>query len=514
METFLAFVWAPLLLYGLSVGLALLAERVLRTELPNALLAPTGLVVLVALVMPVYRLGGTSTAAVAVTLPCVIAGFVLARHSLRERLNPGAAGLAALAVYGLYLAPVALSGHWTWPGYNFVNDTAANFLFTDLLSRQGVTLPAVIDSTAARDPGHPGHPRLPRWRAWAARHGAADDGRRPAGRLPPTHRRHRRHRRDGDVAAGPLRRATTHGRGGGGRAALGRGPALPLRAARFDQGTAGGDAPGHRRRPRPRGARPRAQPAAGGARGALRGVAAARVQRGGSGLRVVARLRPARRRADRGPRPRGGGAPRGSGGGHRCGRLRGEPLGCQKLRRARQRGLRGGGRGHHRIPRSSGPADSARADRGRVAGARLSPPGDSRQRARERPADRGLRSAGAGGCRDRAAPPPGRRPVAARTGRGAGRGARSAAVALRRRQAAGGAVPGRLPDGRDRRPEPAGATCPRMEDRGGRRAGGSGGRDSHHRRAGLPGGHPGATRARRGDGGRGRPRRRAMGSGW
>ena len=150
METFLAFVWAPLLLYGLSVGLALLAERVLRTELPNALLAPTGLVVLVALVMPVYRLGGTSTAAVAVTLPCVIAGLVLARHSLRERLNPGAAGLAALAVYGLYLAPVALSGHWTWPGYNFVNDTAANFLFTDLLSRQGVTLPAVIDSTAAR----------------------------------------------------------------------------------------------------------------------------------------------------------------------------------------------------------------------------------------------------------------------------------------------------------------------------------------------------------------------------
>ena len=91
METLLAFAWAPLLLYGLSVGLALLAERVLRSELPNALLAPTGLVVLVALVMPLYRLGGGSTAAVLVMVPCVVAGFVLSRRSLPGRLNPGAA---------------------------------------------------------------------------------------------------------------------------------------------------------------------------------------------------------------------------------------------------------------------------------------------------------------------------------------------------------------------------------------------------------------------------------------
>ena len=57
METLLAFIWAPLVLYGLSVGLALLAERVLRLELPNALLAPVGLALLISLVMPVYRLG-------------------------------------------------------------------------------------------------------------------------------------------------------------------------------------------------------------------------------------------------------------------------------------------------------------------------------------------------------------------------------------------------------------------------------------------------------------------------
>ena len=47
------------------------------------------------------------------------------------------------------MAPVALTGHWTWPGYNFVNDTAPNFLFADLLSRQGMSLPTVVDSTTA-----------------------------------------------------------------------------------------------------------------------------------------------------------------------------------------------------------------------------------------------------------------------------------------------------------------------------------------------------------------------------
>ena len=85
----------------------------------------------------------------AITLPCVLLGFVLARRSLPARLNPGSPGLAALAAYALYMAPVALTGHWTWPGYNFVNDTAPNFIYADLLSRQGMTLPAAIDSTTA-----------------------------------------------------------------------------------------------------------------------------------------------------------------------------------------------------------------------------------------------------------------------------------------------------------------------------------------------------------------------------
>jgi hypothetical protein len=149
METLLAFLWAPLVLYGLAVGIALLAERVLKVDLPNPLLGPVGLGLIVALVMPVYRLGGDSTAALALALPCALAGGVLARAGLPGRLNPGAAALSGVSVYALYMAPVVLSGHWTWAGYNFVNDTSANLLFADLLSEHGLSAPAAAVSSTA-----------------------------------------------------------------------------------------------------------------------------------------------------------------------------------------------------------------------------------------------------------------------------------------------------------------------------------------------------------------------------
>jgi hypothetical protein len=79
MDMLLAFLWAPLALFALSLGLALLAERVTRAELPAPLLAPVGMATLVALVMPVYKLGGGHTEALVVTLPCVLAGFLAGR---------------------------------------------------------------------------------------------------------------------------------------------------------------------------------------------------------------------------------------------------------------------------------------------------------------------------------------------------------------------------------------------------------------------------------------------------
>ena len=147
METILAFIWAPVVLYALAFALGLLAEGILRTRFAEALVAPVGLAILISFVMPLYRLGADSEVAVAATLVCAATGLVLGRRDLRARLNPGAAGIAALAIYALYIAPVALTGHWTWAGYNFVNDTSSNFVWADLLSRTGISLPAVVDST-------------------------------------------------------------------------------------------------------------------------------------------------------------------------------------------------------------------------------------------------------------------------------------------------------------------------------------------------------------------------------
>ena len=146
LQSLLAWLWAPLALYLLALGLGLLAERIVRFELPNALLAPLGLAVAIVLAIPVYRLGAGAVVVTPLLALLALAGAGLARRDLRKRLNPGAAGLAALGAYALYMAPVVLSGHWTWPGYNFVNDTAANLLFADLLEHHGLTLPGQVDS--------------------------------------------------------------------------------------------------------------------------------------------------------------------------------------------------------------------------------------------------------------------------------------------------------------------------------------------------------------------------------
>jgi hypothetical protein len=145
-ETVLAWVWAPLALFAICLGLGLLGERAARLSLPNLLLAPFGLALAVCLAMTVFRLGAGAAVATPLAVIAANVGFFLARGELRARLEPGPAGLAALAAYTLYIAPVALSGHWTWAGYNLVNDTSANFIWIDMLVSTGVHTPNASES--------------------------------------------------------------------------------------------------------------------------------------------------------------------------------------------------------------------------------------------------------------------------------------------------------------------------------------------------------------------------------
>ena len=136
-----AWLLLPLVLYVLALGLGLLAERLARTRVPNALLAPVGFCAAIVVVMPGYRLEVGAWLAVALVLAGAGAGLALGRADLRERLNPGWAGVAGLGVYALYIAPVVLAGGWTWTGYNFVNDTAVQFLLADHLGDHGAAMP-------------------------------------------------------------------------------------------------------------------------------------------------------------------------------------------------------------------------------------------------------------------------------------------------------------------------------------------------------------------------------------
>jgi hypothetical protein len=142
----------PALLLITSSGVGLLVERVLRIRLPGVLVAPLGACTAIVLVMPGYTIGAGAWLGVVVLLAATVAGLWPARGRLREevaRLMPRWAGVTLLAVFALYMAPVVLSGGWTWTGYNFVNDTAFQFVLTDWVGRHGIPYDEQLRSTTS-----------------------------------------------------------------------------------------------------------------------------------------------------------------------------------------------------------------------------------------------------------------------------------------------------------------------------------------------------------------------------
>ena len=147
MSTILAYLWIPLIAALLAVGVGLLVERLARWPLPSALLGPVGGATTIALATVIYRLHGTAPVAAVAVAAAAAAGLWLARRDLRARLRPGWAGAAALLAYAIFVGPSLLTGHWTWAGYNFVNDTSVNLVYVDLLAHHGFTAPRPPFST-------------------------------------------------------------------------------------------------------------------------------------------------------------------------------------------------------------------------------------------------------------------------------------------------------------------------------------------------------------------------------
>jgi len=142
----LAWVWTPVLIYLTVLGAGILVDRVLHTELPAALLAPVGLVAVVVATSLAYQLRTPVLVPLLLVLTAV-AGLVVAFRDRSRVVWPPPAVAAAAAVYLLYMAPVMLTGEGTWAGYNFVNDTASNFMLAGLLESSGVQAPT--DTTGA-----------------------------------------------------------------------------------------------------------------------------------------------------------------------------------------------------------------------------------------------------------------------------------------------------------------------------------------------------------------------------
>jgi hypothetical protein len=137
----------PALIWVLCLGCGLALERLLRLRLDNALLLPLGLCVAFVLIMPGYTLGAGAALAVALLVAVALAGLLLARGGLRSRLNPGWPGVAGLAVYVLYMLPVIAYGHWTWSGYDFVNDTGFELLLASHVKGYGTLLGSLPESS-------------------------------------------------------------------------------------------------------------------------------------------------------------------------------------------------------------------------------------------------------------------------------------------------------------------------------------------------------------------------------
>jgi hypothetical protein len=150
MADYLAALLVPVVvLWLVSLGCGLALERAFKNlRLPNPLLLVLGLCVSLVLILPGYAVGAPDGLAIALVGTVTVVGLLLARGGLRARWNPGWPGAAGLAVYSLYMLPVIAYGHWTWSGYDFVNDSAFEMLLAEHIQGFGTALGHIPPSTA------------------------------------------------------------------------------------------------------------------------------------------------------------------------------------------------------------------------------------------------------------------------------------------------------------------------------------------------------------------------------
>jgi hypothetical protein len=135
----------PLVLCLLALGCGLLLERAAGSRLPGPLLLPAGLAVIV--VVGLFPIMSDATAELTTPLIVVLAaaGLVVSPPWRRTPLDLAAVG-CGIAVFGMFAAPVALSGQPTFAAYLPQVDTGTWFVLTDRIMDHGRSLAGLPDS--------------------------------------------------------------------------------------------------------------------------------------------------------------------------------------------------------------------------------------------------------------------------------------------------------------------------------------------------------------------------------
>ena len=137
MDLLAAWLLYPLALGLLCLGLGLLVARLSAWKLPGLLIVPLGFATLLAVVRVVTWSSATAKLALPLVALLATGGLVLARERLRGTRPDVLVALAALAVFGVFAAPIVLSGNPTFAGYLALADTSHHLALSSLYAAHG-----------------------------------------------------------------------------------------------------------------------------------------------------------------------------------------------------------------------------------------------------------------------------------------------------------------------------------------------------------------------------------------
>src|SRR5918999_3539976 len=151
MDLIAAWLLFPAVLLLLSVGCGLLVERGLGIRIPGALVPGVGLSLIVVITQFLALSEGTAELIAPVAVLLAVVGFGLAvtgfgDRGARRRAEPVAIATGAGA-FGLFAAPIVLSGEATFAGYIKLDDTATWMALTDRVMEHGRSLAGLLPST-------------------------------------------------------------------------------------------------------------------------------------------------------------------------------------------------------------------------------------------------------------------------------------------------------------------------------------------------------------------------------